>query len=243
MPFSSNEVTVEEDKIESELDEIPNPENSLKIHAELERKIINLQKSVNGVQRQMPDNSTKCVDLSNKTEKVEELIRKFVENEGTIKENQGVQLKIAEIESHRDDLVSELKSLDRDLIHISGGVKVAEKTIHDCADAIKKLKELETQFKAYDYYLKAVNRNGVPYDLISDALPKVQVEVNSILSQIVDFEILFETDGKSINTYIVYDDENFWPLEMTSGMEKFISSLAIRTALIVTGKQIGRAHV
>jgi DNA repair exonuclease SbcCD ATPase subunit len=30
----------------------------------------------------------------------------------------------------------------------------------------------------------------------------------------------------------VYDDENFWPLEMTSGMEKFISSLAIRTALV-----------
>ena len=94
------------------------------------------------------------------------------------------------------------------------------------------MKELETQFKAYDFYLKAVNRNGVPYNLISEALPKVQAEVNSILSQIVEFEILFETDGKSINTYIVYDDENFWPLEMTSGMEKFISSLAIRTALV-----------
>ena len=55
---------------------------------------------------------------------------------------------------------------------------------------------------------------------------------NNILSQIVEFQILFDTDGKSINTYIVYDDDNFWPLEITSGMEKFISSLAIRTALI-----------
>lgn len=225
-------LSAELDKIESQLDEIPNPENGLKIHAELERKIINLQKSVNGVQRQMSDNKANCVDLSNKTQKIEELIRKFLENEGTIKENQGIQLKIADLEFKRDDLVSELKSLDRDLIHISGGVKVAEKTISDCADSIKKLHELETQFKAYDYYLKAVNRNGVPYELISDALPKVQTEVNSILSQIVEFEILFETDGKSINTYIVYDDENFWPLEMTSGMEKFISSLAIRTALV-----------
>ena len=44
--------------------------------------------------------------------------------------------------------------------------------------------------------------------------------------------MLFETDGKSINTYIVYDDDNFWPLEMSSGMKKFISSLAIRSALI-----------
>jgi DNA repair exonuclease SbcCD ATPase subunit len=107
-----------------------------------------------------------------------------------------------------------------------------EKTIEDCSTSIKKLGEFELQAKAYDFYLKAVNRNGVPYDLIADAIPKVQAEVNFILSQIVDFQILFETDGKSINTYIVYDDENFWPLELTSGMEKFISSLAIRTALV-----------
>ena len=219
-------------EIETTLDGIPSPDDELEIYTELERKIVNIQKSINGVQRKMSENTTKCSDLSSKAVKVEELIHKFVENEGTIKENQGIQLKIADIEFKRDELVSELKSLDRDLIHISGGVKVAEKTIQDCADSIKKLKELETQFKAYDYYLKAVNRNGVPYDLISDALPKVQSEVNSILSQIVEFEILFETDGKSINTYIVYDDENFWPLEMTSGMEKFISSLAIRTALV-----------
>ena len=80
--------------------------------------------------------------------------------------------------------------------------------------------------------MKTVNRNGLPYDLISNALPKIQSETNNILSQIVEFQILFDTDGKSINTYIVYDDDNFWPLEITSGMEKFISSLAIRTALI-----------
>jgi DNA repair exonuclease SbcCD ATPase subunit len=30
----------------------------------------------------------------------------------------------------------------------------------------------------------------------------------------------------------VYDDANYWSLSITSGMEKFISSLAIRAALI-----------
>ena len=38
-------------------------------------------------------------------------------------------------------------------------------------------------------------------------------------------------DGKNINTFIDYDTGR-WPLEMTSGMEKFVSSLAIRTSLI-----------
>ena len=219
-------------EIESTLAGIPSPDDELEIYAELQKKIIGIQRSIHEIEKKITQNKSNCVELSNKTHKVEELIHKFVENESVIKENQMIQLKIADIEFKRDGLVSELKSLDRELIQISGGVKVAEKTIQDCADSIKKLKELETQFKAYDFYLKAVNRNGVPYELISEALPKVQTEVNSILSQIVEFEILFETDGKSINTYIVYDDENFWPLEMTSGMEKFISSLAIRTALV-----------
>ena len=219
-------------EIETTLDGIPIPDDELEIYAELQKKIIGIQRSIHETEKKITQNKTSCVELSNNTEKVEELIHKFVENEGTIKENQSIQLKIVHIEFKRDGLISDLKVIDRELIQISGGVKVSEKMIQDCADSIKKLKELETQYLAYDYYLKAVNRNGVPYDLISDALPKVQAEVNSILSQIVEFEILFETDGKSINTYIVYDNENFWSLEMTSGMEKFISSLAIRTALV-----------
>ena len=39
-------------------------------------------------------------------------------------------------------------------------------------------------------------------------------------------------DGKNINNYIVYDDDNVWPLEMSSGMERFISSLALRVGLM-----------
>lgn len=227
-----NELFSELEKIKMDLSQIPNPEIHLKLHAELERKIINEQKSINEVQNRLTQNKSNYTDLENNKAKIEEIIRKFVDNEEIIKENKNIQSSIAKIEFERDSFRAGLKVIDQDIISISGQLRVCEKTLQDCAESVRKLKELEIRFKAYDLYLKAVNRNGVPYSLISDALPKVQAEVNSILSQIVDFEILFETDGKSINTYIVYDNENFWPLEMTSGMEKFISSLAIRTALI-----------
>jgi len=227
-----DDLTKQMNEFETKLDKIISSDGELEIYAELQTKIIGIQRFIHEMEKNITQNKANCVELSNTTTKVEELIHKFVENEGTIKENKSIQLKIADVEFKRDDLIGEVKLIDQDLIHVSGGTKVAEKTIQDCADFIKKLKQLETQYLAYDFYLKAVNRNGVPYDLISEALPKVQAEVNSILSQIVEFEILFETDGKSINTYIVYDNENFWSLEMTSGMEKFISSLAIRTALI-----------
>ena len=76
-----------------------------------------------------------------------------------------------------------------------------------------------------------MGRDGVSYELIQKALPMIEGEVNNILGQIVDFGIQLEMDGKNVNAFIVYDDQK-WGLEMCSGMERFISSLAIRIALI-----------
>ena len=143
--------------------------------------------------------------------------------------------KNSEIQEVRDEISTvniELSDLDYKLLNLSGKLKMAEKSREDANSGIDRLKTLEQQYQAYEYYQKAVNRDGVPYHLISKALPQIESEINNILNQIVDFTMVMDTDGKNINAYIVYDDDNYWPLELTSGMEKFISSLAIRTSLI-----------
>jgi DNA repair exonuclease SbcCD ATPase subunit len=160
-------------------------------------------------------------------------LNKYKENEQAIRTNTEIYRKLQQLELKRNEIKTiNIKALETNILEYSGEVKIHEQIINECSLSIEKLQELEKRFYAYDYYLKAVNRNGVPYELISEALPKIQSEANSILSEIVDFQVLFDTDGKSINTYIVYDDERFWPLEMSSGMERFISSIAIRTAVI-----------
>ena len=145
------------------------------------------------------------------------------------------KIKNSEIQEIRDEITTvntELTQLDSNLLTLSGKLKMAEKSRQDANDGIDRLKELEQQYRGYEYYQKAVIRDGVPYHLISKALPQIESEINNILNQIVDFTIVLHTDGKNINGYIVYDDDNYWPLELSSGMEKFISSLAIRTSLI-----------
>ena len=117
------------------------------------------------------------------------------------------------------------------LTKIKTSVAVCENKIQTIKDSIDRLQDLQDDYSAYEYYMEAVKRNGVPYELISSVLPVLENEVNSILSQIVEFNLKFEVDGKNINTFIDYDTGR-WPLEMTSGMEKFVSSLAIRTSLI-----------
>ena len=56
----------------------------------------------------------------------------------------------------------------------------------------KKVEELEGRYEAYQYYLDAVKRDGIPYELITKALPAIEGEVNNILAQLVDFQMIFD---------------------------------------------------
>jgi len=77
----------------------------------------------------------------------------------------------------------------------------------------------------------AISKNGIPYMLISQIIPILEEETNNILSLMTDFAVVFELDGKNINLKIAYSNDSFWSIELSSGFEKFISSLAIRIAL------------
>ena len=207
----------------SELEKLHSLENSA---FKYEKQIYSIEKSIFSVKEDVKK-------IEDELSVIDSRIEKLKENEDTINRNNKIQSEINELENEKNNsLKIELKKIDESILEYNGNVKVSEKIINECEVSIQKLKDLENEYEAYDYYLKAVNRNGVPYELISNALPNIQEETNNILANIVDFQVLFDTDGKSINTYIVYDNDRFWNLELSSGMEKFISSLAIRTALI-----------
>ena len=142
------------------------------------------------------------------------------------------RLEIEDVKSERNDISDTIKDLEDNLQTIHDKINLAEISKTEANNAIERLSELETQYKGYEYYLKSIKRDGVPYQLIAKTIPQIETEINNILTQIVDFTIILQTDGKNINGYIVYEDDNYWPLELTSGMEKFIASLAIRASLI-----------
>lgn len=157
---------------------------------------------------------------------------KYLENRDAIVHNKSINQSITEYNEEKQTLNSKLIEIENDLLTATSQIKVYDNTIKNAKDAILRLELLENDYKIYDLYIKATNRNGVPYDLISNILPQIENEVNEILSYLSDFKIALETDGKSINIYIIYDSDRYWALELASGMEKFISSIAIRNALI-----------
>jgi DNA repair exonuclease SbcCD ATPase subunit/DNA repair exonuclease SbcCD nuclease subunit len=198
--------------IKSNIDSLQNDKDKL----ELTNKSCNLELS----------------ELKTKLKSVEDKIKISIKQKESVSHNEKVQVKINEFKEELDDIDSTIFDINDEIIDVNGNIRIADNTIQTVNDSIDKLESMEKKYEGYEYYLQCVKRDGIPYQLISDVLPKLEVEINNILQPIVDFQIVLSTDGRNINSSIAYGTDEFWPLELTSGMEKFISSVAIRTALV-----------
>jgi DNA repair exonuclease SbcCD ATPase subunit len=158
-------------------------------------------------------------------------IKRYNDNEETITNNHTLDIQIQNIRREKQGVEKQITDVNKEMLKLMSDVGATKTYIDNMKAKMEEVKELETKNQLYTFYLDAVKKDGVPYELISKALPAIENEVNNILGQVVDFSISMDTDGKNINARIVYEDQE-WALEMCSGMEKFISGLAIRVALI-----------
>ena len=174
-------------------------------------------------------------DLQTRESELETAVERqesFRQNETAIKHNQTIDVEIESCKKQIANISDQIKTIQNQIKNNYGAIEVAKTQKATAMQQLERYQQLETEYKAYGYYLESVKRDGIPYELITKALPKIEAEINNVLNQIVEFNMVMNTDGKNINGYIIYDEDNFWPLELTSGMERFISSLAIRIALI-----------
>ena len=182
-------------------------------------------------QAQLNGLTTKIELAKHQLETIEDNIRKYYENEETIKRNIKIESLITGLDRTKREIEYEISETNKKISSVNGSISSIVAFVEEIKKKMNEVKDLEEKNRLYTYYLDSVKRDGIPYELISKALPVIENEINNILGQVVDFGIVMEVDGKSINAKIVYDDQE-WPLEMCSGMEKFVSGLAIRVALI-----------
>ena len=216
-------------------------ENKLQIHSDVPEshtEFISLKDQLSIEDRNYNDNTAKIGDIQSSStgmetlkKSIKEEIKRSKSYQKDISYNNRIQIKIEENKKSESVIDTEIKAVNGDINQYIGKKSALEAKKSEIMSVIDQVKDLEDKYEAYKYYLIAVDKNGVGYSLMSKVLTNVESEVNNILSQIVDFQIIFDMDGKNINNYIAYDDDKSWPLEMASGMEKFISTLAIRVAL------------
>ena len=149
-----------------------------------------------------------------------------------------IEQKNAKIESEIAELMDEKKSIDDAIYQLAytiGGHKATittnESKIKDIKLKIKKFKDDTLTYNNYFVFEKATRRDGIPLFIIKNYLPVLENVVNDALKNVAAFNVQFELSDKTLEVFISYVNGPKWPLSLASGMERFISSLAIRAAL------------
>jgi len=198
---------------------------------EAKEKEDKLDREITQLHNQLSTKETEEVRLETQIQQQEQLIQEYYKNEEQINKNREIREEITQVRSTLNQNKDELKKVNSEVLKLNGKISALQNQKETIESRIKEVKDLEEQSKLFEYYLNALSKDGVSYELIEKALPMIEGEVNNILAQIVEFGMQLEMDGKNINAYLVYGDQK-WSLEMCSGMERFISGLAIRVALI-----------
>jgi len=207
-------------------------EATYKEYKETERELNNAITLHSRIKAEIASSELDIKTANDICKKLRDKITEYHTNKEQIEMNIDLQNQIVDTKKIAEALKRQLKTLDDRVLRSNSSLSKFKTERAVIETTLQKVKDLEEQTKLHDYYLDAVKRDGISYELISKTLPMIEGEINNILGQIVDFQVNLQMDGKNINAYMVYGDDRKWPLEMCSGMEKFISGLAIRIALI-----------
>jgi exonuclease SbcC len=176
--------------------------------------------------------STKIELLKNEIQSNEAKVQEYEDNRHVIEnlsvllgEQKAVRTKAQEYKAKMDRCNEKIQGY---LIE-QGSVQQFIKTIEEQK---KEQDDLEKEWIAYDLFMRCMHPNGIAYEVIKQKLPIINEEIQKCLTNIVDFEVLFENSGKNLNILIKHPQYEPRPLSMGSGAEKTIAAMAIRLALI-----------
>ena len=226
---------INEDAVSTIYDELKEHSLNIESYAEaclLKQEIIDLGQQVEKSKMVLANTKNVLDKIQMSWDKIQDEITVYKTNEENILHNQTVDGDLKIIHREIADTKQNISNIDRELRMLHGDASVLTAKKNELKDKLKEAEALETTYEAFNHYMMAIGRDGVPYELMGKVIPTIEAEINNILSQIVSFSVSLEVDGKNINGKLSYDYDRIWPLENSSGMERFVSSLAIRVALL-----------
>jgi len=141
--------------------------------------------------------------------------------------------KISKAKKEIDRVGDQINTQDAERIKLTESIGHLEAQIAKLSEEKTKYSDLIIQWRSYDLFMNAMSKKGIPLQIMSSQLPLINEEISKILQGVVGFTVELEADSGSndMDIFINYGDSRRI-IECASGMEKMMSSLAIRVALI-----------
>mgnify|MGYP001584859406 CR=1 FL=1 len=130
------------------------------------------------------------------------------------------------------DISSRIKRNNFEKTQLAVKIGGAKNEVEKLRKEKERFAELKRKWNVYELLLGATNKKGIPSQIMRSQLPAINAEISKILQGVTNFTVQFEmdNDSSSMEIYIDYGDSRR-VIELASGMEKMMSSLAIRVAL------------
>ena len=154
--------------------------------------------------------------------------------------NEKMQAHMRDIELSEDEktvklLESESDQAYQSILSLTENQGFLKKQVEQLEKDKSEYKKLQEEYQVYDYFLLATSKDGISKTIISKNLGIINNKIKKILSAGVNFEIeLVSTEeGKSIEIFFKHERSKPRRIELCSGMEKTISALILRAALVI----------
>ena len=232
--ISIDEMEINKDHIIKKVEETE-PDKVFKYlekYDEVLEKKNSLRRDVDYLKLSVEKNKTKIVKFSNKLEDLKNKKSNYEENKQIIENLEGLLSEKSELKSQIESLRAVYEGCYEDTLELYKLHGSLEQRVNSTLEQQDEYDRLQNEYSSIDLYTKCMHSNGISYDIIKKKLPLINEEVSKILTNIVDFEILFEEDGRKLDILIKHPRHNPRPIEMGSGAEKTIAAMAIRLALL-----------
>ena len=136
------------------------------------------------------------------------------------------------LEKQFDNKEQEMNLCEQKIMQLHKKHGSSEQKLSHTQEQQQEFRELEQDFAAYHLFMVCCHPNGVSYEIIKERLPYINQEISKILTNIVEFEVFISNNEDKLDIFIKHPSHDPRPLEMGSGAEKTIASMAIRLAFL-----------
>lgn len=202
-------------------------ESKLKKYNEIINKEYKFQLDIEKLNDKIDNLNQKLNTLNSKKQYLENLLIELNDFEDEIS-----NIKEKNINNEINEITNKIVYIEKRNKEILLNVFNNEKDIETLTKEKNEFERISKQWSIYSKFIESINKKGIPTMLINSYLPKINKEINKILNGVVEFKVeICDDNNNNLNIFIDYGDSKRI-IECCSGMEKMISSLAIRVALI-----------
>tara|TARA_R110000851_G_scaffold16567_1_gene53804 strand:+ start:35997 stop:39059 length:3063 start_codon:yes stop_codon:yes gene_type:complete len=199
---------------------------------ELKTKLLESEHTVSSLRLQVAHEEQQKVHVSISLSKLREKLNYFEENREAILNAAALRKQKETVEKQIGTTKVQRKQCQEQLLVLHKQEGSLQARLDEVLNKKIELDKTRKEYSAYELFMKCMHPNGIAFQVIKNKLPIINEAITEVLTNVVDFSIYFEDNGRKLEIFLQHNNQAARPLELGSGAEKTLAAMAIRIALL-----------